>query len=233
RIASAALPGSRDIVRKRPGSTFTESGASRGSRAGGSMPSAFATAGGSQPGSPASGATEKPFANSIARPWPPISGPRSSSSRRRPARASMVAATRPFAPPPTTIVSKPRVLMASAASRWLRARSRRRSQDPECREPARAAHDPAAGVRSRAALPVAADRRAVLRPTRHRPQEEELLQCQLALEDVALGEARDALDVGRRQHLAVQDQRLDVGRVAAQGLHHGVAERLALLVGPA
>ena len=84
------------------------------------------------------------------------------------------------------------------------------------RQPARRAHDAAAGVRARAALVQPADRRAVLRPARRRPQEEELVQRQLALEDVALGEAGDALDVGRREHLPVQDGRLDVRRVLAR-----------------
>src|SRR5580765_1877680 len=103
-----------------------------------------------------------------------------------------------------------------SAPRWIARTpdSRRAPQDLECREPARAAHDAAAGMRARTALPVAADRRAVLGPLRHRAQEEELLERQLALEDVAFGQARDALYVARRQHLAVEDQRLEVGRVS-------------------
>ena len=37
------------------------------------------------------------------------------------------------------------------------------------------------------------------------PQEEQLLERQLALEDVALGQPELALEVERRQHLPVQD----------------------------
>ena len=62
------------------------------------------------------------------------------------------------------------------------------------------------------------------------PQEEELLERQLALEDVALGEAEVALDVERRQDLPVEDQALQVRRVLGDRVDDGVAERLALLV---
>ena len=86
---------------------------------------------------------------------------------------------------------------------------------------------------SRAALPVAVDRGAVLGPRRHRPQEEQLLEGQLSLEDVALGEPRDALDVGGRQDLAMENARRQIGRVASQGGDHRVPEGLALGVVPA
>ena len=65
------------------------------------------------------------------------------------------------------------------------------------------AHDAAAGMRGRAAHVEAVDRRLVLRPAGHGPQEEELLERQLALEDVALGETPLALEVERRHDLAV------------------------------
>src|SRR4029078_734940 len=100
-------------------------------------------------------------------------------------------------------------------------------------ESSRRAHDAAAGVSAGAALPVAFDRRAGLCRLRRRSQEEELVWGELALEDVPLGETGDPLDVGGRQHLTVQDQRFDVRRVARHGLHHRVAERLALRVVPA
>ena len=103
-------------------------------------------------------------------------------------------------------------------------------QDLQRGDAAGRAHDPAAGVRGRAAHVEAAHGRAVAGPARHRPQEEELLERQLALEDVALGQAPLALEVERGQHLAVQDELLDVGRVLRDGVDHGVAERLALLV---
>mgnify|MGYP003694378643 CR=1 FL=1 len=55
-----------------------------------------------------------------------------------------------------------------------------------------------------------------LRPPRHGTQEEQLLQRQLALEDVSLGQPGDPLDVERRQDLPVQDQRREVRRVAGE-----------------
>ena len=88
-------------------------------------------------------------------------------------------------------------------------------------------------MRPRAALPESAKGRAILGPLRHRPEEEQLVQRQFSLEDVPLAQARDALDVRRRQHLLAHDQRLDVRRVARQRLDHRVAERVALRVVPA
>ena len=90
------------------------------------------------------------------------------------------------------------------------------------------AHDAAAGMRRRSAHVEVAHRRLVLRPARRRPQEEQLLERQLALEDVAFGQAEVALDVERRQHLPVQDDVLDVRRVLGDRVDDGVAERLAL-----
>ena len=63
-------------------------------------------------------------------------------------------------------------------------------QDPHRRVPARRAHDAAAGMRRRAAHVEVANRRPVLRPARRRAQEEQLLERQLALKDVAFGQAR-------------------------------------------
>ena len=74
------------------------------------------------------------------------------------------------------------------------------------------------------------DGRPEARPAGHRPVDEQLLERQLALEDVALGETHGALDVERRQHLAVQDQAPDVRRPFGEGVDDGVAEGLALLV---
>ena len=63
-------------------------------------------------------------------------------------------------------------------------------QDFESRQPAGAAHDAAAGMRGRSAHVQVLDRSAELRPTRHRPQEEKLLQRKLALENIAFAQVR-------------------------------------------
>src|SRR6185436_8624476 len=85
-------------------------------------------------------------------------------------------------------------------------------EDSQRRVAAGGAHDAAAGVRRRAAQVEVADRRFVLRPPGSGTEEEELLQRQLSLEDVALRETEGPLDVERRQHLAMQDDVLDVRR---------------------
>ncbi len=65
-----------------------------------------------------------------------------------------------------------------------------------------------------------------LRPAGRGTEEEQLLERQLALEDVAFGEPPLALEVEGRQDLAVQDDVLDVRRVLGDGVDDGVAERL-------
>ena len=57
-------------------------------------------------------------------------------------------------------------------------------------DPPGRAHDAAAGMRGRAAHPQVLDRRPVARPAGHRPVEEQLLERELALEDVALASGR-------------------------------------------
>src|SRR5687768_13519464 len=98
----------------------------------------------------------------------------------------------------------------------MRAPSREVAQDFERGEPARRAHDPAARVRAGATLIEALDRRAVAGPRRRGAKEEELVQRQLALEDVPLAQTRDALDVGRRDDLPVHDRPSDVWREAGE-----------------
>src|SRR5262245_1513131 len=78
-------------------------------------------------------------------------------------------------------------------------------QYPERRIPSRCAHDAASGMRSRSTHPEVADRRRVLRPSGSRTKEEQLLEGQLALKDVAFGEPELALEIERREHLPMQD----------------------------
>ena len=105
-----------------------------------------------------------------------------------------------------------------------------RAEHLQRRDPPVGAHDPAARVGRRAAQPEVADRRPEARLAGHRPVEEELLERQLALEDVALGQARRPLDVERRLDLAVEDDVADVRRELGDPVDDRVAERLALVV---
>src|SRR5258706_14940168 len=65
--------------------------------------------------------------------------------------------------------------------------------------------DPAPRVRPRAAQVEAAHGRAVLRPAGHRAHEEELVEGEVAVEDVALGQAVGALEIEGGQHLPGED----------------------------
>src|SRR6185295_12096376 len=83
-------------------------------------------------------------------------------------------------------------------------------------------------MRRRAAHVETVDRRLVLRPSWSRTQEEQLLQCQLALEDIAFRQSPLALEIQRRHHLTMQDGVAHVGRVLGKGVDDDVAEGLAL-----
>src|SRR6266568_1382777 len=163
------------------------------------------------------------------RPLPPCPASPLSITITRPAlrRARWKAIEAPMTPAPRMTMSAVRVSLTSCS---------RFSLVPEVPEdlvggvvPRRAGH-PAAGMGARAAQVEPADGRAVLRPPRDRAHEEELLQRQVAVEDVPLGEAVGALEVERRQDLPRLDRPRHVRRVPPDDLHHAVAEELAVLV---
>src|SRR5262249_15391471 len=145
-----------------------------------------------------------------------------------PAFASSVAVTRPLTPPPMTTTSWCGLIATSGRNREGHEDTRRTRSlfctthsscvfvlfvsswfrlscllpvDAQRRVPSGRAHDAAAGMRRRSAHPQVLHRRRVLRPAGHRSCEEQLLQRQLALEDVAFGEPELALEIERRQHL--------------------------------
>ena len=98
----------------------------------------------------------------------------------------------------------------SRSCRPARARLAEVAQDLARGVRAGCGHDAAARMVRRAAHVEALDRRAVLRPAGDRAVEQELVEGQLALEDVALGEADLVLDVERRADLLVDDQLAEV-----------------------
>ena len=81
---------------------------------------------------------------------------------------------------------------------------------------------------ARAALEEPADGGVELGPAGRRAQEEELVEPQLALEDVALGQPGAALDVQRGQHLTFEDDVRQVRRVLGERPDDGVPEGVAL-----
>ena len=78
-------------------------------------------------------------------------------------------------------------------------------------------------MRSRAAQVEAVHRRAVACPAGQGPHEEELIQAQVTVEDIALGQAVDALEVERGQDLAGDHRGRDVRCVLADLSDHEVA----------
>ena len=63
-------------------------------------------------------------------------------------------------------------------------------------------------------------------------EEEQLVQQQLAVKDIASRDARDALDILGRDHLRTDDRAPDVWRVALERGDNRFAERVALLIVP-
>src|ERR1700678_1072992 len=74
------------------------------------------------------------------------------------------------------------------------------------------------------------DRRPVLRPAGDGAHEKKLLEREIAVKNVAFGEAVGTFKVERREHLPRDDRTRHVGRVLADLLHHQVAEQFALFV---
>src|SRR5260221_12267159 len=66
--------------------------------------------------------------------------------------------------------------------------------------------------------------------TQHRPSAEELVQCELAVEDVPADQAEFALEVERRQHPASGDGRAEIGRETRHLIDDRIASVLALVV---
>jgi len=102
-----------------------------------------------------------------------------------------------------------------------------------CRQLAGRAHDAAAGMRARTSEIISVDRRAETRPLRRRAHEEELMQQQFAVEDVAARDARDAFDIEGRDDLFADDGAADVRRVTLDGRDDRFTKGFALGIVPA
>src|SRR5687768_8623610 len=152
----------------------------------------------------ASVGTLNPGASSLSAAQPPTSARCSISIVRTPFLARWAAQVSPLTPPPITIASYRRIeAEAICAICVICGPSVAFLDDPFGGVLARRAHDATAGMRRRPAHVQAIDRRRVARPAGNRAQEEQLLERQFTLEDVAFGQTEHALDVKRRQHLAM------------------------------
>ena len=91
-------------------------------------------------------------------------------------------------------------------------------QDFESRQSSGTAHDAAAGMSGRSAHVQILDGSAELRPTRHRTQEEELLERKFALENIAFAQSELAFQIERRDYLACRMMSLILGAYSAMVL---------------
>src|ERR1700751_4053405 len=98
------------------------------------------------------------------------------------------------------------------------------------RKAPRRRHKSASRMRRRSAHVQTLNRRFVIRPTRHRPQKEQLFQRKFALKNVALRQPELPLQVQRRQNLPPDNDLLEVRDVLAQRINNVVAKRFALIV---
>src|SRR5258708_2311779 len=120
-------------------------------------------------------------------------------------RSKAVAA--PMTPAPTMSTSAAALIGAPPArcSSAAPAADAQVSENLARRVVARRAGHPAARVRPRAAQEQAVDRSRIPRPAGYRPHVEQLVEPDVAVEDVALGQPVRALQVQRRQDLASDD----------------------------
>src|SRR6185503_20746590 len=151
--------------------------------------------------------TRKPLVNSRVAAPPPTCAAASRTTTSRPARASVAAQTRPLWPAPT-MTNWSRSVIRPALRHDVRAAQVH--EDLACGVRARRGHHAAAGVRARPAHVEAPHRPAVLRVAGEGAVEQELVHRQLALEDVALGEADFRLELARRAAFDVAHERLEV-----------------------
>src|SRR5829696_720392 len=97
---------------------------------------------------------------------------------------------------------------------------------------ARRRHDPAPGMRARATHVESAYRAPILRVAGKRPVEQQLIQRQLALENIALGQTYFVFQLARRAHLDVANQLLEVRAVPRDLIQNRLFESVAIPVGP-
>src|SRR5258706_1793996 len=81
-----------------------------------------------------------------------------------------------------------------------------------------------AGMRAGAAKKKAADGRFVARPIENGTHGEKLIECELAMKNVAAGEAVGSFEIKRRDDLHVFDEIGQIRRVSGQGFDNGVSQ---------
>src|SRR5260221_14211906 len=93
----------------------------------------------------------------------------------------------------------------------------------------RCASPAAAGKRTRAAQIESGDRHAVIGVSKHWARGKELIERQRTMEDVAVGQAEDALQIEWRETLPPDHARFEARRMGLYRLNHEVGDGFAVL----
>src|SRR5579872_4136609 len=104
------------------------------------------------------------------------------------------------------------------------------AQNLMCSVVAGGAGDTAAGMRAGSAEIQAADGSSILRPSRHWTHEEHLLQAEIAVKNIALGQSVGSLEIQRGKDLSREDRVRHVGRVLGNSVRDAVAQQFAVFV---
>src|SRR3984893_3202877 len=93
----------------------------------------------------------------------------------------------------------------------------------------RCASHSAAGMGTRAAQIESGDRHAVIGVSQHWARGKELIERQRTMEDVAVGQAEDALQIEWRETLPPDHARFEARRIGLYRLNHEVGNSFAML----
>src|SRR5579883_1924744 len=94
------------------------------------------------------------------------------------------------------------------------------------------AHHAAAGMRAGAAEIETLDGRAIAGALRGWAQREKLVRGDLALKDIAVGQAVALLDIEGTEHLAIEDRVREIGRELGHGSDDAIGHLILHLLGP-
>ena len=85
-------------------------------------------------------------------------------------------------------------------------------------------------MRTRATQIKSGDRHAVVGVSEHRARGKELIERQRTMEDVAVGQAEDALQIEWRETLPPDHARLEARRIGLDRVNHQVGDGFAVLL---
>src|ERR1700751_3673462 len=74
------------------------------------------------------------------------------------------------------------------------------------------------------------NRHAVGGKSLHRARRKQLVECHCAMEDISVGQPKDALQIQGRQALSCDDACLEAWRIRFKGLYHKISDSLPMLL---